>query len=31
MSQDGEDVKPKLNLTINYEGQSEHPHTVGQD
>lgn len=25
MSQDEEDVKPKLNLTINYEGQSERP------
>ena len=24
MAEEGEDVKPKIDLTINYEGQSQH-------
>jgi len=25
MGEEAEDVKPKIDLTINYEGQSQHP------
>ena len=29
MGEEAEDVKPKIDLTINYEGQSQHFHSCG--
>ena len=29
MGEESEDVKPKIDLTINYEGQSQHPYSCG--